>query len=98
MHISTAPNAFHVYCNQAEFALSPWDITLTVSEMTGREGNVLKAMRHGSIVMHPGHAKALLGALAQTVHTYESQFGKIDLDGIAKFAESHPSNPKVTSR
>lgn len=88
-----APDAFRAYCNQIEFAYSPWDVTFAINEMVGRDdaANTIKVVRHGAIVMTPGHAKALLQALAITVQTYEAQFGEIDLHKLQQGSVTQPA-------
>jgi hypothetical protein len=80
LQLQNPDNVRPVYSNNATLAIGPWDIRIIFSEvvasnLTGQVSNELRA----HITMNPGHAKALISALTQTIEAYEQQFGKINL-------------------
>lgn len=86
------PNSVQpVYCNNANASIAPWDVRLIFSEVviTSKPGDAKHVLR-AHVVMNPAHAKALAGALAQTVQAYEKQFGAI------KMPEDNPPQAAVS--
>jgi len=77
-----SPTKFSVYCNSTEVLLSPWDMRINVMENIPPKEGQAQLMVHGSVVMSPVHAKALLQALAQTITLYEEKFGELDVQKI----------------
>jgi hypothetical protein len=69
-----------VYCNNATTTIAPWDVRLIFSEVvtTGQPGVANHELR-ASVSMNPGHAKALIDALRQTIEAYEKNYGEIKL-------------------
>lgn len=76
-------NVQSVYSNNANAAVAPWDVRLIFSEVvtTSRPGEVIHALR-ANVVMHPAHAKALVGVLAKAIEAYEKQFGEIMMPSV----------------
>lgn len=70
---------FSVYTNRVELNLTPWDVRMQIMEIVGKDGESLAIERHGSVVMSPLHAKALLRALESTIRKFEDRFGELDL-------------------
>lgn len=77
-----AETAFSLYVNSVEMGLSSWDIRIKLGEILDQRENVTTVKSHGTIVMSPSHAKAMLEALQKTVRIYEEKFGEIDLARI----------------
>jgi hypothetical protein len=75
---------FSVYTNRVEINISTWDVRIKIMEILEKDGGALKIKKHGSVVMTPLHAKALLRALDSTLKQYEERFGEIDLGKIDK--------------
>lgn len=68
-----------VYANLVMIAHGPEEFVLDFIRMMP---GVPKARVKSRVVVTPGHAKRLLGALADNIRRYEAQFGEI--------AEPHP--------
>ena len=66
-----------VYSNNAYTMFTPWDIRLLFTEIVPLTNGTASAIMRGSIVMNPGHAKAFLATLEQSVKLFEAQFGEI---------------------
>jgi hypothetical protein len=77
---------FLIYCNNSEMGLTPWDVRIKFMEVFDREGEAAVIRRHGTVVVSPQHAKAMLEALTETIRVYESKFGEIDLARIKELA------------
>ena len=80
--------AFRIYVNHSEMGLSNWDIRIRFGEITGQRDTVPIVKDHGTIVMAPAHAKAILEALQKTIHMYEEKVGEIDLARIQQAAKT----------
>jgi hypothetical protein len=80
---------FSVYTNRVELNLNVWDVRMQIMEVVGKEGDQIVIKRHGTVVMTPLHAKALLRALDSTLHKYEDKFGEIDLSKLESAVEVH---------
>ena len=78
-----APDFRMIYVNSTKMGLSPWDIRLILGQVVEEGGDQLH-QDMVTVVMSPQHAKAFSAAVAQTVATYEAQFGEIDLGPITK--------------
>lgn len=69
------------YANNADIAISPWDIRIVFTELVGNIGEpepLSKELR-ANIVMAPAHAKALVAALLTGVRQYEQVYGDIKM-------------------
>jgi len=84
--VEPSGGAFSIYCNSIQLGITPWDIRFQVMELIGREGDTATIIKHGSFVMSPTHAKALLEALQSTIRQFEEKFGEIDLARIKAVA------------
>jgi hypothetical protein len=79
--------------------ISPWDVRIKLGEVVGQGADGRPQAKHlATILMAPGHAKAVLEALQRTIHTYEEKFGEIDLakryeQGIFLLLRSFLHNP-----
>lgn len=62
-----------IYTNAASTAMSPWDLSITV----GQVSNESTINEIATIVMSPQHAKVLLRHWAANVERYEQIFGEI---------------------
>jgi hypothetical protein len=72
-----------IYANASEMGISPWDVRIKLGEVVGQGADGRPQAKHlATILMAPGHAKAVLEALQKTVQTYEEKFGEIDLAKI----------------
>lgn len=77
--------AVHVYVNNAEALIAPWDIRIVFSEVTGNgSGEKLRKILRANVVMAPSHAKALAAAMALAVKQYEGVFGEIRMPAGAE--------------
>jgi hypothetical protein len=65
------------YASGVSFAVTPFDITLTI---TGREGPTPKDIRNiAHVVLSPQHAYVVSRLLAREVERYEQTMGKIEI-------------------
>lgn len=85
--VSNPGSISSTYCNNANLAVTPWDIRLIFNEVIvgiqpGDASSVLKA----SLVMNPAHAKALIGALSAAIAQYEQLYGQIKMPEVPHIA------------
>lgn len=74
-----------VYVNNAGLMYTPWDIRLMFSEVVPNlAGADPSIFLRAQLVMHPGHAKALIGSLNQVVKLFEEQYGELKLGEAEK--------------
>ncbi len=81
-----------VYCNNASIAIAPWDIRLLFAEVITAGSAETAILLRANVAMHPGHAKALIGALASAIEAYENQFGQIVMPN------AEPKTPAAVER
>ena len=75
--------ASSIYVNSTEMGFSSWDVKIKLGEIAGQRDDGRLQVKHvGTILMAPGHAKAVLEALQKTIRLYEEKFGEIDLSKI----------------
>jgi hypothetical protein len=73
-----SPNFVSLYVNQTEFAMTPWDLQIQMSNVHG-EGSSLVIEDVANLSMSPHHAKAFALALLTNVKAWEQSFGEIKL-------------------
>lgn len=70
-------NVVSAYCNNANLAITNWDIRLLFSEIVATgEGSIHPILR-ANVVMTPAHAKAFSVVLSKVMHDWEKQYGEI---------------------
>jgi hypothetical protein len=86
------PEGPSIYANSTEMGFTPWDIRFKLGEIVGlgSQSNSVQAKHIATVLMSPGHAKAVFEALERTIKLYEEKFGEIDLAKV-KAAMSPPS-------
>lgn len=80
-----SPSKFSVYCNATEILASGWDVRINLMENIPPQDGKPVMLVHGSVVMSPVHAKAVLMALTKSIGQYEEKFGEIDAQKIIDF-------------
>lgn len=71
-----ADSAPTIYSNNADMAITPWDLRIGFSEI-GQHGGEFRKRMLASVVMSPAHAKALITALTLGVQQWEGTYGEI---------------------
>jgi hypothetical protein len=88
--LESAGGTFSLYSNRTQVVTGPWDIRFQFGEIVGNDGDSLLMVKHGSIVMSPGHAKAFLEVFQDTLKKYEERFGEIDVSRFRQEAQDEP--------
>ena len=70
---------FLIYSNSTEMGITIWDIRIKLMSIFDKRDDKAIIRNHGTVIMTPAHAKAMLRALEETVQLYEAKFGPIDL-------------------
>jgi hypothetical protein len=74
-----APDFRSIYTNNSKFAITPFDFSFILNEVTESEKGEVYVEQKARITMPPLHAKIFAYVLTQNVMNYEKQFGEIDI-------------------
>ncbi len=76
-----SPDFRSVYANNAEFAMSLFDVSMLFGEMVGtdKETQELVIEQHVKVIMSPLHTKIFLNVLAHNLKQWEARFGELKI-------------------
>ena len=66
-----------IYINSSRVGISAWDIRFSLGQVVERTPNVSVNQDMVTVIMAPGHAKAFLAQVTQSIQAYEDAFGPI---------------------
>jgi hypothetical protein len=72
-----SPDYRSIYSNNSKFAISPFDLAFTLSQVTENENGEIFVENHARVVMPPLHAKLFALLLFENIKNFEAQFGEI---------------------
>jgi len=94
-----APDFRTIYTNNAKFAITPFDFSFILNEVTETEKGEVYVEQKARITMSPLNAKIFAFVLTQNVANFEKQFGEIHIpDNLFSVATVSPVAEAKTTK